>query len=73
MLPHWAQALPPARIKKTSADQLAYLFDELCSTDKYRTNATKLAEKFSEEDGITTAINLNSRIESFPQKMATTS
>jgi len=63
--PFWGQRVAtlgagpaPVSLKKTSTDELACLFNELCSASKYQTNASELAGKIVEEDGITTAINL---------------
>lgn len=63
--PFWGQRIAalaagpaPARLKKTSADQLAYIFDDLTHSEIYKTHATELGEKIVSEDGIETAINL---------------
>jgi len=63
--PYWGQRIAklgagpsPARLHKTSADHLARLFDDLCSTARYRSNATELAGKIAGEKGISAAVKL---------------
>jgi len=63
--PYWGQRIArlgagpaPARLQKTSADHLARIFDDLCNTTRYGSNATELAGKIAEEDGISAAVKL---------------
>ncbi len=48
----------PIKLKNTSPEQLALIFDELCRTQRYKTNAADLARQISQEDGVARAIEL---------------